>query len=318
MQLPMSKTALDRLGERMAAAEPVAADDQGPFRQVAAVCQEAAEYVRVQLAEIGYAATPRVKTTGTLVDKLRRQRTRLSQVQDLAGVRFVVADRLAQDEAVASVCAHFEAQDFTCKTDDLRDDPSFGYRAVHVIVQLGQVRVEVQVRTELQDIWAQLVEYLGDTWGRAIRYGGEPENPDAKIRSGELVVSRRAAMRVLGSLSDLIATIERHRASLVRSQERLDRLKQIVQDVDELVAGYQAHDEPVPEEDRAVAEAVTSALGVRPTGSVNNLIVADLQEAARRGQEQAQRSHDELAEMLRSAEAQLRDTLQLIANAATE
>lgn len=157
----MSKSKLDRLGERMAAAEQMAAEDLDLFRQVAGVCQEAAGYVRSQLAELGYAATPRVKTTGTLVDKLRRQRTRLSQVQDLAGARFVVADRQAQDAAVNAVCAKFEALGNTCKADDLRHDPSFGYRAVHVIVHLGQVRVEVQVRTELQDMWAQIVEDLG-------------------------------------------------------------------------------------------------------------------------------------------------------------
>ena len=95
MQLPMSKTALDKLGARMAAAEEVSEEDLRLFALVAGVCQEASEYVRVQLAELGYRATPRVKTTGTLVDKLRRQHTRLSQVQDLAGARFVVSDRNA-------------------------------------------------------------------------------------------------------------------------------------------------------------------------------------------------------------------------------
>jgi hypothetical protein len=34
--------------------------------------------------------------------------------------------------------------------------------------------VEIQVRTTLQDLWAQAVERLADEVGREIRYGGVP------------------------------------------------------------------------------------------------------------------------------------------------
>lgn len=55
---------------------------------------------------------------------------------------------------------------------DRRARPSNGYRAVHVLVATGEHRVEVQVRTALQQLWAELSEKLSDRYGIAIKYGG--------------------------------------------------------------------------------------------------------------------------------------------------
>jgi ppGpp synthetase/RelA/SpoT-type nucleotidyltranferase len=220
----MSKSALDRLGTRLAANEPVAETDREAFAAVASFYQEVLDTVTAQLAALGFEATPRVKTTPTLVDKLRRQHTRLSQVQDLAGARFTVQDRAAQDWAVAAITSKYESLGCTYKVDDLRGDPSHGYRAVHVIVSVDRVPVEIQVRTELQDSWAQIVEDLGDRWGRGIRYGGEPEHADALIRAGDIVTSRRAAMGLLVVLSEAIAKHEQDFAQVEDAKEALDEL----------------------------------------------------------------------------------------------
>ena len=56
---------------------------------------------------------------------------------------------------------------------DRRQMPSFGYRAIHVISRVERCPVEIQLRTHYQDTWAQAMEFFGDRWGRAIRYGGE-------------------------------------------------------------------------------------------------------------------------------------------------
>lgn len=122
-------------------------------------------------------------------------------------------------------------------------------------------------------------------------------------------------MQILGRLSDSIAIIEENRASLPGSEQRLDQLRQIVHDIDQQVADRHLGEAPIPEEYQGVAEAFAAAQGVMPAGAINALSVADLQMAIHRGYDQAQQRHKELAEMLRSAEAQLRDTLQLIANA---
>ena len=38
-------------------------------------------------------------------------------------------------------------------------------------------RIEIQVRTELQDLWANVMERAADRWGRELRYGGRPKSP---------------------------------------------------------------------------------------------------------------------------------------------
>ena len=48
--------------------------------------------------------------------------------------------------------------------------------ALHVIVAVHGLAVEIQVRTRLQGLWADLFERTADTWGRQIRYG-EPPDP---------------------------------------------------------------------------------------------------------------------------------------------
>ena len=60
---------------------------------------------------------------------------------------------------------------------DRRVSPSYGYRAVHVIVCLDGVTIEIQVRTLMQHVWADLMERLADRLGRQIRYGQPPTPP---------------------------------------------------------------------------------------------------------------------------------------------
>jgi len=50
-----------------------------------------------------------------------------------------------------------------------------GYRAVHVVVYIGGLPVEIQVRTKAQDQWANAFEKFADVVGRGIRYGESPD-----------------------------------------------------------------------------------------------------------------------------------------------
>jgi ppGpp synthetase/RelA/SpoT-type nucleotidyltranferase len=78
-----------------------------------------------------------------------------------------------QDRVVEQICSQFER----AKVVDRRAKPSHGYRAVHVVVQVQDYSVEVQVRTELQDRWAQLVERLGDSWAGRSATVNHPTSP---------------------------------------------------------------------------------------------------------------------------------------------
>ena len=95
----------------------------------------------------------------------------MSQVQDIAGCRVVVADVEEQEGVVISLSSIFSGASVV----DRRSDPSYGYRAVHVITRISGKLVEVQVRSELQHLWAEFSEKLSDVIDPAIKYGGGPD-----------------------------------------------------------------------------------------------------------------------------------------------
>ena len=228
MQLPMSKSALDRLGSKLAASSRPSDGDLDQLADVVRAYQAVLDEVKQHLSDLGFSSTTRVKTQGTLLEKLKREQgMRLSRVQDLAGARIVVSDRLEQDEARDRICSHFTAMGHACRVRDRREEPSHGYRAVHVIVQYDGIPVEVQIRTGPQDSWAQIVERLGDRWGRALRYGGEPEVPDAEVQIGELTTTRRDLLRTVIETSDYIDLFESAQKLLREVEEDDANLRKI-------------------------------------------------------------------------------------------
>ena len=112
------------------------------------------------------------KSIQSIIYKLQRlSTTQLDRMQDIAGCRLVVGNPLAQDHCVEQLVALFPDS----RVDDLREKPHSGYRAVHVVVKALGRRVEVQIRTELQDSWAQCSEYWAFKVDREIKYGGGPK-----------------------------------------------------------------------------------------------------------------------------------------------
>ncbi len=157
---------IDQLGERLRL-DPVSAEDLVLLQELIAEFDGPMAAVQARLSqEVSIETTSRLKTRDTLVDKLRRQRTRLSTIQDIAGLR-VVADMSLQEQN--AMRTKIESLFPGCAVQDRRVAPSFGYRAVHVIALQDGYRVEIQVRTYLQDLWAQVIERLADAWGRGIR-----------------------------------------------------------------------------------------------------------------------------------------------------
>ena len=108
------------------------------------------------------------KSTASVIEKLRREKAKLSRMQDIAGCRVIVKDLLTQDEVVEKLKSAFDK----LKPVDRRERPSHGYRAVHVILENHGKLIEVQIRTFLQHAWAQFSEKLSDEVDSAIKYGG--------------------------------------------------------------------------------------------------------------------------------------------------
>ena len=130
----------------------------------------------------------RVKTIETLRDKLiARHGLQIDHIHDIMGLR-VTADMTLdmQDMVVQRICDVMPVTE----TLDMRERPHSGYRAVHVIIRLPNgAYAEIQVRTLLQDIWANCFEETADMFGRAIRYGGKPIHYDNGLVDQLLEVS---------------------------------------------------------------------------------------------------------------------------------
>ena len=94
--------------------------------------------------------------------------------------------------------------------------PSCGVEVEH-----DGIAVEIQVRTTLQHVWAELFERLADLVGRQIRYGQPPNDPDVVIAGDLTAASLLQEVLVLGdtiadsetihvelsALEDLLATL---------------------------------------------------------------------------------------------------------------
>jgi hypothetical protein len=201
----MTTSQIDKLGDRLRKAESISNGDLTMLQAVRAAHDDVMASITVALGSIvvdreNLRPTSRLKTVGTILEKLRRERTRLSTMQDIAGVRLVVdGGRSGQDRVVQAIQERFPG----AKVVDRRETPSHGYRAVHVLVRESNCTVEVQVRTFYQDFWAQLFESLGDSWGRQIRYGDPPDDPGKLLTPGSEVTRREAVSHVLDVSEDI-------------------------------------------------------------------------------------------------------------------
>ena len=140
----------------------------------------------------------RVKTITTLRDKLMRQaETPIYRIHDIIGARVTLDMSLVEQDVLAErVLSLFPKG----RINDLRETPHAGYRAVHVILQLPRgIFAEVQLRTLLQDQWANCFETAGDVFGREIRY---TDNPRVEVPSNGLEILKNASKQ--------IATYENH------------------------------------------------------------------------------------------------------------
>ena len=204
-QASVSKSEIDRLGDRLR--ETVSPDDlrmlDGYRLSFADAYDEVANTVRERTG-VDVSGRP-AKSTTAIVEKLKRESIRLSQMQDIAGCRIVVGDIAQQNTVTNELLGLFPDSEIS----DRRETPSHGYRAVHIIVPAANHKVEVQIRTQLQHLWAELSEKLADKFGIAVKYGGGTD-------------AIRQRLGLLSENIDLLELLDRTVGSDPRKKKHID------------------------------------------------------------------------------------------------
>ena len=183
--------------------------------------------------ESGLNIASRMKNYGTLREKLRRTTLKLSQVRDVVGCRVVVLNlNDEQDLVVRRITENIRVDKF--KVIDRRINSNHGYRAVHIELRLTRMRLEVQVRAELQDLWARTSEVFGDLVGRGVRYGKQIEIERFSTLERILILKIEAG---LASASNQIGVVCRKNDSQVSTeireiQSELDVINSLIANTD--------------------------------------------------------------------------------------
>jgi ppGpp synthetase/RelA/SpoT-type nucleotidyltranferase len=167
-----------------------------------------------------YYIAQRLKRRPQILRKLGRLSVRLTQLQDIGGLRIIVEDNRLSDR-VSSLIDEFldRSRQFKLHRDTDyrplgRDDS--GYRALHKIVAHDRLFLEVQIRTRAQHYWAESVERTSVFYGRRLKEG-----------EGSNVV-----LLYFKNLSHIFSEIER---GLRFSQEALDTLALLRRKSEEII-----------------------------------------------------------------------------------
>ena len=155
------------------------------------------EVTRISADIEGAAVSSRLKRLESLVDKLQRKPIRLSSLHDIAGCRLVVPtlgdvrrlqpiflDFLMSSTSPARPRGRLPlARGCLIRFRDYHEGRQDGYRAWHFIIRgPNDHRVELQLRTDLQDIWANISEWLAFRLDYAIKTGGGPSDVRRRLR----------------------------------------------------------------------------------------------------------------------------------------
>ena len=167
-----------------------------------------------------YMVSGRPKTIISLKEKLRRMRgTPLERIQDVAGARLDCDVTLTQQRRIADELRDLFIECGATRVDikDLRDGSHSGYRAIHLHLRFPAGFAEVQVRTALQSLWANVYESAADIFDRQIRYLHEENQIPLPL------IARRT-VELLHVLSTHISQVEKDRdeCSSVHPSDDLD------------------------------------------------------------------------------------------------
>ena len=133
---------------------------------------------RLKLIDDEALVAQRLKRTPSIVNKLRRYPSmRLSQMQDIGGLRAVVASVAKLRRLEESYREGRLPHELVSSKDYIAEPKSDGYRSIHLVYRYKNERaseydgllLELQLRTRLQHAWATAVETMGTFLGQALK-----------------------------------------------------------------------------------------------------------------------------------------------------
>lgn len=166
-----------------------------------------------------YYLAQRLKRKPQILRKLARLSVRLSQLQDIGGLRVIVPDTRDVDALYRYIKARMVSSDDILEVGikDYRERgrDRTGYRALHVILQRSGFKLELQVRSQIQHAWAENIERTSVVYGYHLK---EEEGDPAVLAYFRL-------------LSDAFYDIENGRRVDAADRLRIDRQRDLAQDV---------------------------------------------------------------------------------------
>ncbi len=157
----------------------------------------------------------RLKRISSIDAKLRdKPNMKLSQMQDIGGCRAVVKDIHCLDALVAKFeRGRHQCWEFNKKFDYVKEPKRDGYRSVHLVYKYSnpsiersmynKLRIEVQLRTQLQHTWATALETVDAFTRQALKANrGRPDWARFFVLTGHSISSREGRNGVPGAPSD--------------------------------------------------------------------------------------------------------------------
>lgn len=156
--------------------------------------------------------TMRLKRMKSILKKLLRPHThfKLGELDDIGGCRIIAETPQQVQEIESALIEHFKlsgitvvSKDYIFDKDNKRTD---GYRSLHLLVRIplkhegkeSKVRLEIQIRTEKQHLWATAIESMGEI------YSSDYKTPPVENAGEEELLIRR----YFALVSNLIALDE--------------------------------------------------------------------------------------------------------------
>jgi hypothetical protein len=124
--------------------------------------------------------------------------------------------------------------------------------------------VEIQIRTYLQHRWAEIVEALERLWGRQIRYGDPPTNPDH--RETPEGPTRQETYDFVMQLAIEVETLEMMRIQLDDMEDRFPRSSDRDEDDENEVENLRRDVAEAEQRLRYLLDALARVLRQQPLG----------------------------------------------------